>query len=366
MNDKEDTRVIHKFGGINMKYRVIASFLLISVLLSGCGSLVGRRSIDSGFAYIESHEYENALESFDTAEKNGEDACLLHRGRGIALLKCGEYEKASQELMASLAADEGIVDDMDFDTNFYLAEAFYNMGEFGKAKEVYDAILNLRSKDSSAYYLRGVALLASGSHDDAYSDFTRAIALNPKDYSMIIMIFRSLDDHGYGDEATALLQAAMDNGQNFMSNYEKGQISYYLGNNAEAQSFLEAARNERDQEKEPVVLLLGQTGEKQGDYNYAISVYKTYLSENPNSAVVLNQLGMCQIKQGDYEGAVASFQSGLALGDKDVEQALMLNEITAYEYMGEFGLAASLMETYRHDFPDDEVAARENVFLSTR
>ncbi|WP_081644271.1 tetratricopeptide repeat protein [Butyrivibrio sp. AE3009] len=349
-----------------MKQRLICACLLASVLLSGCGSLVGRRNIDSGFAYIESHEYENALESFASAENNGEDECLLHRGRGIALLKTGEYEQAATELLASLAADEGIVDDMDFDTNYYLAEAFFNMGEYSKAKEVYDAILGLRSKDSSAYYLRGVALLASGDHDNAYSDFTRAITLSPKDYSMIIMIYRALDEHGYGDEATALLQTAMDNGQNFMTNYEKGQISYYLGNNAEAQSYLEAARNERDQEKEPVVLLLGQTGEKQGDYNYAISVYKTYISENPDSALVYNQLGMCQIKQGDYEGAVASFQSGLALGDKDVEQALMLNEITAYEYMGEFGLASSLMETYRHDYPDDEVAARENVFLSTR
>ena len=349
-----------------MKYRLIVSILLISVMLTGCGSLVGRRNIDSGFAYIDSHEYSNALESFNSAEENGEDACLLHRGRGIALLKCGEYEEASQELLASLAADEGIVDDMDFDTNYYLAEAFFCMGEYNKAKEVYDAILGLRGKDSSAHYLRGVALLASGNHDDAYADFSKAISLNPKDYSMIIMIFRALDEHGYGEEATALLQTAMDNGKDFMSNYEKGQISYYLGNNAEAQSYLEAARNERDQEKEPVVLLLGQTGERQGDYNYAISVYKTYISENPNSAKVFNQLGMCQIKQGDYEGAVSSFQSGLSLGDKNVEQALMMNEITAYEYMGEFALAASLMESYRKEFPDDQAAARESVFLSTR
>jgi tetratricopeptide (TPR) repeat protein len=349
-----------------MKYRTIAGFLLISVLLTGCGSIVGRRNIDSGFAYIESHEYANALESFNSAEENNEDPCLLHRGRGIALLKMGEYEEASTELLASLAADEGLVDEMDFDTNYYLAEAFFCMGEYNKAKEVYDAILGLRSKDSSAHYLRGVALLASGNHDDAYADFSRAIALNPKDYSMIIMIFRALDDHGYGEEATALLQTAMDNGKDFMSNYEKGQISFYLGNNADAQNYLEAARNERDQEKEPVVLLLGQTGEKQGDYNYAISVYKTYISENPNSAKVFNQLGMCQIKQGDYEGAVSSFQSGLNIGDKDVEQALMLNEITAYEYMGEFGLAASLMETYLKAYPEDDAAARENIFLSTR
>ena len=266
----------------------------------------------------------------------------------------------------SLACDEGIVDDMDFDTNYYLAEAYLELKEYNKAKEVYDSILGLRDKDSNAYYLRGIAELASGNHDGGYSDFTRAITLNSRDYSMMIMIYKALDEYGYTDEALNILQTAMDNGSDFMTNFEKGQISYYLGNNAEAQSYLEAARNERDQEKEPVVILLGQTGEKQGDYNYAISVYRTYLSENPDSAHVYNQLGMCQIKQGDYESAITSFESGLALDDVNLNQAIALNRITAYEYKGDFGTAAELMKEYLSTYPEDETAVRENVFLSTR
>ncbi|MBQ7613741.1 MAG: tetratricopeptide repeat protein [Butyrivibrio sp.] len=349
-----------------MKYKVAAATLLLSVLLSGCGSLAGRHNIDSGFSYIESHEYQSALESFEAAEEAGEDACLIHRGRGIAYLNRGEYDAAVTELLASLAADEGIVDDMDFDSNYYLAEAYLKLGDYNKAKEVYDAIIALRDKDSNAYYLRGTAELAAGNHDAGYTDFTRAITLNSKDYGMIIMIYKSLDEYGYTDEATAILQTAMDNGSNFMTNFEKGQISFYLGNNAEAQSYLEAARNERSQEKEPVVVMLGQTGEKQGDYNYAISVYRNYISENPDSAIVYNQLGMCQIRQGDYESAVTSFQQGLNLEDKAMDQALRLNEITAYEYMGEFEVAADLMKSYLATYPDDQDAQRENIFLSTR
>ncbi len=350
-----------------MKKRLaIAGIAMAAIALTGCGSLAGRHNIDSGFAYIDSHEYSSALESFDAAEENGEDQGLIHRGRGIAYLHSGEAEMAAEELLMSLACDEGIVDDMDFDTNYYLAEAYLKLGEYNKAKEVYDAILKLRSKDSNAFYLRGIAELASGNHDKGYSDFTRAISLNSRDYSMIIMIYKALDEYGYPDEATNILQTAMDNGSDFMTNFEKGQISFYLGNNAEAQSFLEAARNEREQEKEPVVIMLGQTGEKQGDYNYAISVYRTYLSDNPDSATVYNQLGMCQIRQGDYSSAVTSFESGLALDDKSLNQALSLNRITAYEYMGEFENAASLMEAYLQTYPEDEAAQRENIFLSTR
>ena len=349
-----------------MKYRIISCALLASFVLSGCGSLSGRHNIDSGFAYIDSHEYQSALESFEAAEANGEDECLIHRGRGIAHLYRGELDEAIDELLNSLACDEGIVDDMDFDTNFYLAEAYMRDGDYAKAKEVYDAILGLRKEDANAYYLRGITELASGNHDAGYSDFTRAIALNGRDYSMMIMIYKSLDEYGYTDEATSILQKAMENGSDFMTNFEKGQISFYLGNNAEAQSYLEAARNERNQEKEPVVILLGQAGEKQGDYNYAISVYRNYLSEVPDSAVVYNQLGMCQIKQGDYSGAVESFEAGLDLDDKSMNQALTLNKITAYEYMGEFDAAKSMMDNYLEVYPDDKAAVRENVFLSTR
>jgi tetratricopeptide (TPR) repeat protein len=348
------------------KMRILASLMTLPLLLSGCGSLAGRHNIDSGFSFIESHEYQSALESFAAAEENGEDEELIHRGKGIAYLHSGEYQQAADELTLSLACDEGIVDDMDFDTNYYLAEAFLELKEYNKAKEVYDAILGLRSKDSNAYYLRGIAELASGNHDAGYADFSKAISLNSRDYSMIIMIYKALDEYGYSDEALKILQTAMDNGSDFMTNFEKGQISYYLGNNAEAQSYLEAARNERDQEKEPVVIMLGQTGEKQNDYNYAISVYRTYLSENPDSAHVYNQLGVCQIKQGDYDSAVSSFESGLALDDKDYNQALALNRITAYEYMGDFDTAKSLMQTYLQTYPDDDAAERENVFLSTR
>ena len=190
-----------------MKQRLVTAFILLATLsLSGCGSLAGRHNIDSGFAYIDSHEYSSALESFEAAQENGEDPCLIHRGKGIAYLESGEAEMAADELLQSLACDEGIVGDMDFDTNYYLAEAYLELKEYNKAKEVYDAILGLRDKDSNAYYLRGIAELASGNHDAGYSDFTKAITLNSRDYAMIIMIYKALDEYGYSDEAINILR----------------------------------------------------------------------------------------------------------------------------------------------------------------
>ena len=115
-----------------------------------------------------------------------------------------------------------------------------------------------------------------------------------------------------------------------------------------------------------MILLLGQTGEKQQDYNYAVSVYKSFLQDNPKHADVYNRLGICEMKMGSYEAAIADFETGLALKDVSVNQALLRNEMTAYEYAGNFEQAKTLMETYSKTYPEDQQAAREKIFLSTR
>ena len=352
-----------------MRFRkVISTFALVSAafLLSGCGGIKKHNNVDSAILHIQNLEYDEAEESLNAAEAAGEDERLLGRARGIMYRNLGRYDEAVTWLLKSLASSDGFPRDMDYDTNYYLADSYIKLGQYENAIEVYDAILALRKKDKDAYYMRGVAKLYSQDHDGASSDFNKAISLAPKDYDLRIMIHKAYSLNGYEEEGKSILEACLNSSDPNMTNYEKGQISYYLGNNADAQSYLELARNERDTKKAPVVLLLGQTGEKQGDYNYAISVYKTFLAEDPNHADIYNQLGLCQIKMGDYENAVAAFDAGLMLDDPEYNRVLMLNEITAYEYSGNFAQAKTLMEKYRKAYPDDTDAEREEIFLSTR
>lgn len=345
-----------------------AVMVMLGTLLigSGCGAMNGHKNIDLGLAHIESHEYEEAAACFDAAEAAGENDRLLYRAKGILSRTLGQYDAAEGDFLKSLAATSGIPGDMDFDTNYYLADTYMKLGKYDEAKAVYDAILALRKRDKEAYYMRGLAKLDSDDHDGAVADFNRAMALSSRDYDLRIMIYKALSASGYEDEGKEILEACLNNTDPNMTNYEKGQISYYLGNNADAQSYLELARNERDSKKAPVVLLLGQTGEKQGDYNYAVSVYKTFLAEDPDHPDIYNQLGLCQINVGDYESAVNSFEAGLALGNSEYSRALLMNEITAYEYAGNFAQAKTLMEKYRKAYPDDKDAEREDIFLSTR
>lgn len=340
--------------------------------LSGCSSSEADNLLDSGIKYIQDHDYANAGQTLEKALEEGADKHDCNRALGICCLEQGDYDKAIEYFKTSLSSGNGIIHEVDFDTNFYLAKAYYLNGDYSDAINVYNAILNLHKNDNNAIYMRGVCYLEQGSHDLAMTDFQTAMKLDSKNYDRIIEIYQLLADNGYEEEGLAILEGVWD--PSHMTNYELGQISFYLGNNAQAQNYLELARNEKSEtDKSPIILLLGQTGEKQGDYNYAISVYRSYLEENGEHAEIYNRLGLCEMQMAQayndvsyYDMAISDFELGLALNDSNVNKALLRNEITAYEYTGDFETASSLMNTYLSLYPDDEEARREAVFIASR
>lgn len=313
---------------------------------------------------VSSLDYEGALGSFALAKEALENERLLYRGEGIAYLGQTKYEEAAEAFEHALAASSGIIDDMDVDINYYLATAFYKQGNVDQAIQIYDAIIALRKDEIDAYYLRGVLETEKGEMDKALPDFEKTISLNARDYDRLIDIYQVLSENGYGDSGSAYLQNAMDNETRYMTNYEKGRISYYLGDYENARTYLDKAKGETGS---PAVLFLGKTHEELGDYNYAISVYNTYLTEGgEQSPQILNQMGLCKMQLGDYEGALEAFQSAMALEDDSMIQTLKMNEVTAYERLGEYKEAAALLSSYLKSYPDDQKAAREYEFLKTR
>ena len=155
----------------------------------------------------------------------------------------------------------------------------------------------------------------------------------------------------------------MDAGTKGMTNYEKGRICYYLEDYENARTYLEKAREEGGYE---AALFLGKTYEILGDLNYAISVYNSYLENEEPNARMLNQLGLCKMRAEDYAGALTAFQSAINIEDNGMMQTLKMNEIVAYERLGQYEEAASRMSSYLSSYPDDEAAKREYEFLKTR
>lgn len=338
--------------------------ICVCLLLGGCAFGSGNENLDAGMDAVATLDYDTALADFELALEAGEDSRQIYRGMGIAYMGKMEYDAAKEAFLTSLACSDGVLDSMDYDTNYYLATAYYKQGEYDEAIAVYKAMIDLKPEEADAYYLRGVIETETGAIDAALADFDRAITLNSRDYDRLIDIYCVLDENGYADSGTSYLQTAMENGTRYMTNLEKGKISFYLEDYENARVYLEKAREDDGSE---AVLFLGKTHEVLGDYNYAVSVYNTYLTESGDtSAEILNQMGLCKMEMGDYEGALSAFQEAMSIEDNGMLQTLKMNEVVAYEKLGEYTQAAALLNSYLQSYPDDETAQREYTFLKTR
>ena len=343
--------------------RTACLFLLGSVFLTGCAGKKTGEFTKAGYDSIENSQYTQAMESFDRAQENGEDALMIERGRGIASYYLMDYQAAVDHYHESMTYTGSYVRDIDYDLNFYLAAAYEKLDEYDKAIATYSAILDMSDKDVMAYYYRGTDYLKVGEHDLAIEDFEKALSLAPNNYDLRIEVAGRLSDNYYEEEGIKYLQNFLVDNEKKLSSFDKGRIYYYMGDLDNAKVYLEDARDDDDQN---TVLFLGKTYEKLGDYNYAASVYDNFLKRHPESAVIYNQLGLCKLQSGDYEAAQNAFISAKNIENNGLEQTLLYNEIVASEYMGDFRKAKSLMNSYLSSYPDDEAAKKENVFLSTR
>lgn len=348
-----------------MKIKPVFLILItIAVLaLAGCGSSKAGENTMVGMQAIETHEYNDAFQAFDVAEEKKENAQMIARGRGIASMGLTDYASAIDYFKQALSYSDVWADNLDYDINYYLADAYRRAGEYKKSVEVYSAILALRKKDAISYYRRGCGYLALGRHDDAKADFDAALKLDHENYDLRIAVAGQLSEAGYDTEGKQYLSDFLNNKNTKLSDFDTGRIYFYLQDYENAKVYFEKAR---DDDNQNTVLFLGKTYEKLGDYNYATSTYQNYLTKHKEAAVIYNQLGLCQLQSGEYDGARDAFQAAKAIENNGMEKILEFNEIVAYEYIGDFKQASILMAAYCKKYPDDTEAQRENVFLETR
>lgn len=337
---------------------------MLGMALSGCGGKTGDENVAAGMEAVAALDYQRAMESFAAARENGEDERLIARGMGIACMGMTDYVSAAAYLEECLSYSDGMIRDMDYDVNYYLAAAYCKNGDFARAEEIYTAILNLKAQEQDACFLRGNARLELGRLEQALNDFERVIAMLPDDYDRLIDIYEVLAVHGCREKGEAYLRTALNERVEKMSSYDRGRIYYYLGEYQQACLNLEDAKKA---DTADVYLYLGKSYEATGDYNYAIqNVYQAYLNGHEGDARLYNQLGLCYMYQKDYASALEVFQKAMNIPDNEMMQTLQFNEAVAYEFLGEYAKAAALLNSYLQTYPDDETAARELGFLSTR
>ena len=339
--------------------------LLMTVLLIGTLSGCGKNSTktEEGMQLLQSLDYQGALAAFDEAESQKENVRLIARGRGIAYMGLTEYDQAVVYFEEALAGSNGWVESVDFGLNYYLAAAYTKNGQPKEAESTYDAILALRPDEKDAYFLRGCARLELSDYEGAKGDFDKVISMDAKNYDRLIEIYEVLEHYGYKEVGQEYLQTAITNANGQMNAYDSGRIYFYLGEYQKAYVALEEAKEKGGAES---YLYLGRAYEATGDYNYASSVYNSYIAQDKSNAEIYNQLGLCEMAKGEYQKALEAFQAGMQIENSSLLQTMSFNEIVAYEYLGEYQKASVLLNSYLKTYPDDEQAKREQQFLSTR
>ncbi len=331
--------------------------------IAGCSLKKKEDYMQTAIQQIENFEYEEALLTLEEAQKTGGDVQEIARARGIALAGLTRYEEAIVSYVEALSYSSIFPSLVDYDLNYYLAEAYEKTGNHEKAIATYSNILALKPNEVDAHFLRGRLYLMGGEYEKALTDFNRTVALDKSGYDLRIEIAGLLNSAGYEEEGLRYLQEFLAENEKKLSEYDKGRIYYYMGDYESAKLCLEKVKAN---DSEQAVLLLGKSYEQLGDYNYATSVYKNYVDEHPEAAEIFNQLGLCKMKSGEYDEALSAFRSAANVENSGMERTLEFNQIVACEYTGNFKQAAVLMESYLKKYPDDEAALREYEFLKTR
>lgn len=288
---------------------------------------------------------------------------LTYRSQGIASLSEGKSEDAENAFIRALSCSNGFIEQADIDISYYLAVAQFKSGDYEGARATTDAIAAIRPDDDAAYFLRGKIELAQNDKEAALADFDRTVQLAPTNYDRFVGIYEELHAKGFDGEGAAYLEKAISAGEK-LSDYNKGVLEYYLGSYTDARNDLENAK--KSASGEDLTLYLGRTYEALGDDGYAMTLYEEYLRTDSSAGRVYEQLATCRLNKGDYEGALDTIESGLSLGGGQSQQGMMFERIVAYERLYDFASAKKYMEEYLELYPDDDVARRESVFLSSR
>ena len=350
-----------KRNTLGKRWICAAACAILAVALTGCGEK--NEALQRAMELVQSLEYEDALAQFEEAEESGANSRLVNRGRGIAYMGLTDYEQAVTCFQQALSSSNGLVENVDFDLNYYMAAAYVKSGRYQEAEDTYSAILDLRGNEKDAYFLRGNVRLYLSDFEGAKADFDKVIEMDPRNYDRLIEIYEVLENFGYKETGQAYLRTALDSGDKSMDTYVTGRIYYYLEEYQKAYLALEESKDKGGVDS---YLYLGRAYEATGDYNYASNVYNSYLSKYDGDPEIYNQLGLCELTKGEYQNALAAFQAGMQLENNPMLQSLAFNEIVAYEYLGQYEQAYALLTNYMRNYPDDELARRELEFLSTR
>lgn len=289
---------------------------------------------------------------------------VAFRKLGINKMNEGKFDEAVDAFQKALDQSQAVVGDMELDICYYKATAQYNSGDTKGAVTTCDALINYDENDAKAYFIRGCVYLKEGDSENARKDYGKALSLSGNNYALYLSVYENLMGAGFDSEAEELVAKALDLSGDSAEDYrERGHIYLIREEYDNARKELDQAINKGDTK---ALLYLAQVYDAQEDNKKAKSLYESYLKQNNSDTDTMIALGEMQLEAGKYKKALELFQQALEAGSPEDEKKLRRNEIICYENLLDFAEAKKKMASYAKDYPEDEEAQREYLFLQTR
>lgn len=296
-------------------------------------------------------------------------AGLRLKNEGIEAMNSGDVQTAAEDLQKSLDSDS-FGDSLFYhtsgrtDTSKYLANCYLQLGDTAKALKLAKDLVSEEPDDPDVLQLAGAAYAKSGDTQNAKEYFDKAVSAADSDWERIYAVAKTMDACGMKDSATGYFDSADLSDSSDIDTALRGEILCFLGRYDEAATALESG----DMTDTKTVSALGTAYLGGQQYDKVLSLYDGLGEKMKALPDMLNMESAAQIGKGNYDDALSTISQGLEAADEgsDAYQALLYNQICAYEYKGDFDKAKELMSTYLKSYPGDQDAVRENVFLGTR
>ena len=179
--------------------------LAILALVMGCQMFEPKDTLGPilkrGDAYARDGLYKDAVSTYKRALNQSPNNPNIHRGLGIIYVKIGDYKKATFHLEKSLKKFHS-----NFETNFYLGEAYRARERFGQAIFRYNKALEQQPKSTKALKAVAWSYYKVRFYAEALRSSSRLRRLGPLDHQTAIITSRTLLKLGRFKKALKILR----------------------------------------------------------------------------------------------------------------------------------------------------------------
>ena len=292
--------------------------------------------------WFEQKKYYLALNSINTAIRNQPSFYRSYLLKGFIFEQLEKYENGVEALNKAILEAE-----KDKQKDFFLyevrAELFFELKKYQEAISDYTQAITINPQSAPAYFKRGNAKSELGDKAGAIKDYTQVITIYPPFY--LVYAMRGATKSELGDKAGAISDytQAITIQPTYEVYYNRGVAKSELGDKAGAISDFTQAITINPQYAQ-AYYGRGNAKDELGDKAGAISDFTQAITINPQYAQAYYGRGNAKDELGDKAGAISDFT-----------QAITINPQYAQAYSGR-GLAYLLKGNKQQGIKDLETA----------